>query len=203
MAPASSSGKSGYHHGSLSQALVREGFAMVEQSGADAMTLTALAKKLGVTHAAVYRHFTDRAALLQEIVLLAFRRLMEAMDRAYRRAPHGTRRQLLDTGFEVVRFAVNRPHLYRLMFFGYQPSTWAELVESPNGTPFRTLADYVKQWQEAGVLRAADPLEIALTLWTTTHGFCCLLASGQLRIPRRALRSMADELHERMLSGID
>ena len=62
MAPASSSGKSGYHHGSLSQALVREGFSMVEQSGADAMTLTALAKKLGVTHAAVYRHFTDRAA---------------------------------------------------------------------------------------------------------------------------------------------
>ena len=61
-----------YHHGDLREALINTAFAMVEEIGADAVNFSALAKSLGVSQAAPYRHFADREALLTAVATKAF-----------------------------------------------------------------------------------------------------------------------------------
>src|SRR4029079_6864182 len=56
-----------YHHGDLHQALIAAALSEIEASGADSISLAALAKSLAVSQAAPYRHFADRDALLQAI----------------------------------------------------------------------------------------------------------------------------------------
>src|SRR5258707_12265215 len=62
-----------YHHGDLRDALVQAALQEAEQGGPEAISLKALAKKLGVSQPAPYRHFADREALLSAVTAEAFR----------------------------------------------------------------------------------------------------------------------------------
>ena len=64
--------KKSYHHGDLRQALLAEATAMLEESGADGLSLRALARRVGVSHAAPGHHFADRNALLAELAADGF-----------------------------------------------------------------------------------------------------------------------------------
>lgn len=55
--------KDGYHHGDLRRALIEAALAVVEQAGAEAVSLRELAEQAGVSRAAPYRHFADRDEL--------------------------------------------------------------------------------------------------------------------------------------------
>ena len=63
-----------YHHGDLRDALVQAALREAEQGGPEAVNISALAKKLGVSQPAPYRHFSDREALLAAVTAEAFRR---------------------------------------------------------------------------------------------------------------------------------
>src|SRR3981189_3748397 len=62
-----------YHHGDLRDALVQAALREAEQGGAEAISIKALAKQLGVSQPAPYRHFADREALLTAVTAEAFR----------------------------------------------------------------------------------------------------------------------------------
>src|SRR6476661_5074234 len=62
-----------YHHGDLREALVQAALQEAEQGGPEAINISALAKKLGVSQPAPYRHFADREALLAAVTAEAFR----------------------------------------------------------------------------------------------------------------------------------
>src|SRR5689334_13149884 len=62
-----------YHHGDLRDALVQAALREAEQGGPEAISIKALAKKLGVSQPAPYRHFADREALLHAVTAEAFR----------------------------------------------------------------------------------------------------------------------------------
>src|SRR3989442_12520138 len=64
-----------YHHGDLRDALVQAALQDAEQGGPEAISLKALAKKLGVSQPAPYRHFADREALLEAVAATAGRQL--------------------------------------------------------------------------------------------------------------------------------
>src|SRR5256884_8343567 len=61
-----------YHHGDLRDALVQAALQDAEQGGPEAVSIKALAKKLGVSQPAPYRHFADREALLEAVTAAAF-----------------------------------------------------------------------------------------------------------------------------------
>src|SRR5215468_8751049 len=68
-----------YHHGDLREALVQAALREAEQGGPEAISIKALAKELGVSQPAPYRHFADREALLAAVTAEAFRQFTATM----------------------------------------------------------------------------------------------------------------------------
>lgn len=100
-----------YHHGEVRETAVRAALDRIEADGADALTMRALAKAVGVDHRALYRHYPDREAVLAEVAAEGYRQLLHDQQTACETAEHP-----LQTAFEVfVRFALDRPHLHALM----------------------------------------------------------------------------------------
>lgn len=191
-----------YHHGDLPRALLDLALQRIETVGAEGLSLKALATELQVSHAAVYRHFTNKQAFLFAMAVEGHVALRAAIEQGWGRSPAGSQQQLLDCAFSVIRFAQRRPRLYQLMFQGSFPATLKELTEGPTDIGFGFLLEKVRAWQKGGVLAAQDPLDQGVSIWVTTHGLAQLLVSGQLKIPQRAVRALCDSVFQRMLDGL-
>src|ERR1700761_7424362 len=72
----------GYHHGDLRNGLLEAARAIMEEESLSALTLRAVARKAGVSHAAPYRHFSNHEALLVELSIEGFDELREALSEA-------------------------------------------------------------------------------------------------------------------------
>src|SRR3974390_678943 len=103
-----------YHHGDLREALVQAALREAEREGPEAISIKALAKELGGSQPAPYRHFADREALLQAVTAEAFRQfnaiLHEAIDKP------STRTKLSRFAQAALEFGLKRNGIYRLMF---------------------------------------------------------------------------------------
>lgn len=104
-----------YHHGDLRRALVDAGRRLLEQEGVGALSLRAVARVAGVSAAAPYHHFKDRAALLYAIAHEGNVALHSAMRTAFDGAEAGQAR-IVAVGLAYVSFALENPGLSRLMF---------------------------------------------------------------------------------------
>src|SRR5258708_12687030 len=103
-----------YHHGDLRDALVQAALQEVELGGPEAINISALAKKLGVSQPAPYKHFADRETLLVAVTAEAFRQF-SAMLRASIVKP--SKRSKLSRFAELtLDFGLRRNGIYRLMF---------------------------------------------------------------------------------------
>src|SRR6185295_9094070 len=96
-----------YHHGNLANALVDAAIEIVAKDGIEGLTLKAAGAKAGVTHAAVYRHYKDKTALLVAVAERGFVELARVMERALASAPPPSRAAFFHVGREVVFFAVS------------------------------------------------------------------------------------------------
>src|SRR6201997_2674796 len=106
--------KAPYHHGDLRSALVRAAMELLEEGGEAELSLRAVARRAGVSPAAPYRHYADREALVSAVAAVGYRELAERLGAAHP-AP-STRDQLADVAVAYVRFALDRPALFRIMF---------------------------------------------------------------------------------------
>src|SRR6187455_2389962 len=101
-----------YHHGDLRRALLQEAVRTIQTRGVEALTLRAAGQTLGVSRTALYRHFTDKAALLRAVAQEGFRMLRLELVAAWDKAGGG-RNGFEQTGVAYVRFAVEHPAHYR------------------------------------------------------------------------------------------
>lgn len=168
-----------YHHGDLRKALLCAGEALLQQQGPAGLSLREVARQAGVSHMAPYRHFRDKAALLQALAELGFERLHAAMRAAAAAIPHGPEQQLIAAGVAYVRLAVEHPELTQLMFAGGGHPDG----DRPTGkSAFATLQDIIASGIRAGVFRRREPGELALVAWSCLHGLAMLVMTRQLDI---------------------
>ena len=171
-----------YHHGSLREALVEAAVEVVAETGAADVSLRAVARRAGVTHAAAYHHFTDRDALLAAAAAHGLEELTRAMRRGARREatqPEAFRAM----GLAYVTFASKNPALYRLMFAAERGrGDEVRAREQAAEHTFRALLEEIAACQNAGVVRGGASVDLALTAWATVHGLASLLLDGQLAI---------------------
>src|SRR4029453_4484400 len=107
-----------YHHGDLSRALVEEALRPIQKEGVGALTLRTVGRRLGVSRTALYRHFADKSALLAAVATEGFHTLRLRTQEAWDR--HGVGTEGFNAmGAAYVRFAVEHPAHYRVMFGGF------------------------------------------------------------------------------------
>ena len=167
-----------YHHGDLAQQAQQLAMTTLREHGDTAISLRALAKRLGVSAPALYRHFSDRDSLLAELAVTGFEALRARLRAVAPSEPH---RALIDIGRVYVSFARDEPNLYRLMFGGrvLPKGVHPRLDEAGRGA-FQVLEDTVARGQSAGYLK---PLPLALmtaAAWSLVHGLAQLSIDGHL-----------------------
>ena len=107
-----------YHHGELRPALLRAAAKILEREGREAISLRDLARRAGVSHAAPYRHFADRQALLAALAEDGFALLAaDLQGKAWR-----------EQAVAYLRFALANPERFRLMFTLPVPDSLRRLV---------------------------------------------------------------------------
>ncbi|MCO4091116.1 MAG: helix-turn-helix transcriptional regulator [Sphingorhabdus sp.] len=110
-------GRDAYHHGDLRSALIAAGMHALSADSADALSLRALAREVGVSATAVYRHFPDKDALLVALAMTGFDQLAAAQQAASRSASgQGALAAFSASGAAYVRFAIINQELFRLMW---------------------------------------------------------------------------------------
>ncbi|MFE9633460.1 TetR/AcrR family transcriptional regulator [Streptomyces sp. NPDC006463] len=168
-----------YHHGNLRAALLERAEAVLTESGVDGLSLRALARDLGVSHAAPSRHFRDRQALLDALAVSGFTRLNERL-RTAAEVPGPVTARLAELGRAYVDFAVTHAPLLNLMFTAkHADDSSAELKELGHRS-LDTTAELIAQAQrEGGAVRAGDPARLAQVAFSTLHGLATL-ALGSL-----------------------
>jgi AcrR family transcriptional regulator len=197
--------KAGYHHGDLRNALLAAALVLLRQHGPNAVSLREVAKQAGVSHAAPYRHFEDKHALLAAIAHEGFRRLGEAMAAAERSAadPH---QQLIEAGRAYVELAVASPEITQLMFGGYlDPQRCRDELRDEADKAFAGLLKIIENGKAAAMLKKRDSQELALAAWSLAHGFAMLVAGGQLAsvaADRKAIDALSRALGRLLLDGL-
>lgn len=101
-----------YHHGNLRRALIDRAAEIIAAQGVEKLSLRALARDLGVSHAAPARHFKDKQALLAAVAGDTVRDLIAALDAAADAAGDDPVARYNAIGKAVVRFALERPAHY-------------------------------------------------------------------------------------------
>ncbi|WP_230684902.1 TetR/AcrR family transcriptional regulator [Cellulomonas sp. JZ18] len=108
-------GRAGYHHGALRTALLEGAREMLVERGPDGFSLNALARRVGVSTAAPYRHFADRDALLCALADEGYVAFGAALDAAVH-ASSGPRDRLRRLGIAYLRYAAENPAVFAIMF---------------------------------------------------------------------------------------
>jgi AcrR family transcriptional regulator len=173
-----------YHHGDLRAALLSEAASMIAEGGAASLTMREIGRRLGVSRAAPYRHFEDKSALLVAVAAAGFDRLKRRLEATEADAPLAGADQLRRIGEEYVRFALENPAHYRLMY-GKEALTREDLPdlrESANAI-FEHLVDLFQAHQRSGVIKREDPRAQAYVAWSAVHGLASLVIEGQIMAP--------------------
>jgi AcrR family transcriptional regulator len=179
------SDRKGYHHGNLKEALIDAARRFIAERGLGGFTLADAAKLVGVSPAALYRHFSGRDALVAEVAGRGFDHLAERLARALR-GPGTPLERFTRMGEAYLAFAEEEPGFYTAMFSARGDK--AE-VPSPWGPPpgqdevgadgaFTLLVNALMMTFPDGF--EVDPRFIALEVWALSHGIATLSAAGQL-----------------------
>jgi AcrR family transcriptional regulator len=199
-----------YHHGNLREALVAMGFEMAQQAGPDGVALREVARRVGVSHNAAYRHFADREALLGEISDLAMDRLTAAMQAQIDGvAPDldpvaNATSRLRAVGRAYVEFGLAEPGLFRVAFTARGDGA-EELPDGPptDGGPYGLLNSVLDDLVAVGYLAPAERPGSEVACWAAVHGFTELSLDGPLRLAPPDLREAAlDRLLETIERGL-
>lgn len=178
----------GYHHGALHEAILRAAVDAATEGGPQAIGVRSLAKAVGVSPSAVYRHVPSIDTLLAEVSQIARQHLAGRMIESRDRTPHHRTRKTLArerfraVGLGYIEFAIAEPHLF--------DTALAPCSEPPPGpdnpSAWQVLADGVAELVAAGIVapRAAD--KAALIAWSGVQGIASILARNALPDPIHA-----------------
>jgi AcrR family transcriptional regulator len=165
--------KQAYHHGDLRAALIEAGLAMLAERDVEGLSLREMARTVGVSATAVYRHFPDKAALMIALAREGLRRLSAVQHEAADEAGGGLK-GFAATGRTYVRFALANPALFRLIF-----TSSAVARSSGEAEALRFLRANVAAKLPDGADGAAIEIE-ALRAWALVHGLAMLMLDGQV-----------------------
>jgi AcrR family transcriptional regulator len=167
-----------YHHGNLRSALLDASLALIREEGLHGLKIREVARRAGVSHAAPYRHFRNRADLLAAIAEDGFNGLTAKIrEAASKRDSPLDRLQM--AGIAYVKFGLDRTEEFHVMFsVKLDPHIHASARAAAEAS-FAALLALVVDCQRAGLLKRYEPRTAARICWTHMHGITELATRRQ------------------------
>jgi AcrR family transcriptional regulator len=173
--------KEKYHHGDLRTALLDAALAVISEIGPQGLTIREVARRAGVSHAAPYRHFTDRDELILSVVEQGFELMQQTMDTQKAAALDDPLSQFAASGLAYVNFALQHPAYYRVMFSGNLLSSTGNIsLQHTSREALQEMVTNIRDCQGLGIVRKGDPTIQALTILSTIHGFVSLVNDNRI-----------------------
>ena len=171
-----------YHHGALRDALLGAAERVLERDGLSGLTLRAVAREAGVSHAAPTHHFGDLTGLVSELAAIGFRQFNAAMAAASASSP-----LLIEKAFArakaYVAYAQAHPGMYGLMFRTERLDMSRPALCEAAKASFAGLAGAIGASRHEHIAEKALSLDQAAAIaraWSLVHGFTMLLLDGRL-----------------------
>lgn len=175
--------RSRYHHGDLARELIQASLAILSEVGVDGLSLREAARRVGVNHRAVYRHFEDKRALLAAIAEGGYRQLAADLQAAVEgsAAESGTRALLLAIAEAYLRFAQREPARFQVMFGPRLNED--ERFPSLEAAIKDTVSVLARELKRAGPgTPSALRRDAGISLWSTMHGLTSLVLARRIRL---------------------
>jgi AcrR family transcriptional regulator len=194
-----------YHHGALRDALLEAAERVLERDGLSGLTLRAVAREAGVSHAAPTHHFGDLTGLVSELAAIGFRQFNAAMAAAG--AGGGSpAEKAMARAKAYVAYAQAHPGMYGLMFRTERLDMSRPSLHEAASASFAGLAGAIGANRQEQIHEEALSLDQAAAIaraWSLVHGFTMLLLDDRLSdILRRLPKGTdAETLLEAMLKA--
>ena len=169
-----------YHHGNLRQALLDAAVEAIRESGPENLSLRAIARRVGVSQTAPYRHFADKNDLLAELARQGFDDITAFLSQQTEsRAGPAERLQQAATAY--LRYAIHNPEKYRLIFGNHvaRRTDYKDLVASGRRCS-ALFQDLISSGVRSGDFINSDPVILFNHCLSSIHGFAFLCIDGTL-----------------------
>lgn len=168
-----------YHHGHLREALIDGACQQIEREGATALNLSKLAKEIGVSQPAVYRHFPNKQALAISVAQKGLEQLAEALQKTTQYDENDVLKCIRAIAKAYIEFALNNREIARLMFSMKERTTEPALydVSVLAAAPIFRIVEAAKSRDR---LRNKDVVQTVRIIWAAIHGLAMLLMDEQM-----------------------
>src|SRR5215469_6265708 len=175
---------------------------LVHREGADAVTMRRVAKSVGITPMALYRHFADRDGLLNALADTGFEELAARLANAAMPAhPEQRLMKILDLFLD---FALEKPRLFELMFLRRREGArqFPEDFRQGRSPTARFAAEALEAGMKQGLFRKDDVWEIAFETGAMLQGLVMLYVGGRVATSAEEFRALCQRAFRRYLNGI-
>lgn len=175
---------------------------LLDREGADAVTMRRVAQAVGITPMAVYRHYPDRAGLLNALANHGFEELATRL--ASKRFSGSLEQRLTSMADIYLDHALKNPKLFELMFL--KPRQGArrfprdfEMGESPTAN---LMVGVIREGMETREFRKDDAWEIVFEMGALSHGLIMLYLGGRMDASPARFRELYHRSFRRYIHGI-
>jgi AcrR family transcriptional regulator len=175
---------------------------LLERDGADAVSMRRVGESVGITAMAIYRHYPDRAALLNAVADQGFAELAARL--AGKRLPAGVEARIVTMSDVYLDHALAHPRLFELMFLARREGArrYPRDFKAGRSPTANLIAATVKQGMESGYFRREDPWEVTFALGALLEGLIMLYLGGRIEGSAARFRALFRRSLRRYLHGI-
>jgi AcrR family transcriptional regulator len=175
---------------------------LLDREGSAAVAMRPVAERVGITPMAIYRHYADRASLLNAIADEGFRELAARVQQL--RLKGSVEQRLKQVANVFLDAALKHPNLYELMFLVRRKGArvYPEDFKAGRSPTFNPTVAILEDAMRAGELRPDDPVEIAFELSALSHGLIVLYLGGRVAQTEKEFRLLHQRSFRRYLNGL-
>ena len=182
--------------------IAQAGRRLLDENGADAITMRRVARAVGITPMAIYRHYRDRAALLNALADDGFAELADWL--SGKRFSKTLEKRLMQMGDIYLDHALQNPRLFELMFLRRREGArrYPRDFKAGQSPTANLMVQVVREAMDCDYLRRDDPWEIVFEIGALSHGLIMLYLGGRLDLSAPRFRALYRRSFRRYIRGI-
>lgn len=176
-----------YHHGNLKEEMLKLSLETISKEGIEVLTLKFLGDKLGTSRSAIYRHFSSKQDLIQNIINYGFTLFEQALIPAFEKKDKDIIDRLYLMGNFYISFAIKNPNLFRVLFgekFQDIRENNCTISNEKEEDSFKLLIKLLEEGSNKGILNIENSFLQAQTIHAMVHGISILYIDGHINVKK-------------------